>query len=245
MSKELSIPEQTRLSECEEIIKAGLQTFQEVGSALLTIRDNRLYREQAETFESYCQTRWGMSRRRANQLVEASKIAEDLGTIVPKPANEAQARPLSQLPPEKRQEAWDRAVEVSDGKPTAKIVAQVVEEMRPKTVKVSPALEAIGKRLVKNQFEGAGAHIQTADEEHDNQNQEPIEEEPENLGPIGPKTEDEPTKTPAPAAVDSDIETQVWMKWMEAVNTTRKVKMVAWALEVAIPQVTKILERNK
>lgn len=53
-------------------------------------------RETHDTFEAYCRERWGFSRQRAHQIVEAAKVAEVLSTIVNTrlPTNEAQAREL-------------------------------------------------------------------------------------------------------------------------------------------------------
>jgi hypothetical protein len=43
-----------------------------------------------------------MTKSRANQLIDASEVMQNLTTIVVKPANEAQARPLAQLEPEEQ-----------------------------------------------------------------------------------------------------------------------------------------------
>jgi hypothetical protein len=88
-----------QLAQHERTIVAGLATFKDVGSALLAIRDGKLYRTAHKTFESYCQARWSFSRVRAHQLIEAAETDSVL-TTVNKPSNEAQARPLS-APPRK------------------------------------------------------------------------------------------------------------------------------------------------
>lgn len=80
------------LANAERVIENGLATFLKVGSALTEIRDGRLYRADYETFEAYCQGRWGFTSRRARQLIDAAEI----GTVVPV-ANEAQARALASL----------------------------------------------------------------------------------------------------------------------------------------------------
>jgi hypothetical protein len=86
----------TALAELEQVIERGLETFVEVGEALRRIRDERLYRESHKTFEAYCRERWGMSRQRAHQQIEAASIAGTLSTIVDIP-NEAVARELAPL----------------------------------------------------------------------------------------------------------------------------------------------------
>ena len=53
----LTLTEQERLQCLERIIERGLQTFYEVGTALLEIRDASLYRQTHPTFEAYCRQR--------------------------------------------------------------------------------------------------------------------------------------------------------------------------------------------
>ena len=120
----LDATERTDLANCEEVIDKGLRTFVEVGTALLTIRDRRLYRAQHGTFEDYCQGRWGMSRPRAYQMIDAATVVGNLSTIVDKfPTTESQARPLTQLPPEAQSVA-------PEGKVTAAHVQAAVNEYK-------------------------------------------------------------------------------------------------------------------
>ena len=85
----------------EATIEAGQETFFEVGAALLAIRDRRLYRECHPTFEAYIQDRWGFSRPRAYQLIEAARVAKNLSTTVDiKGLNERQTRALAPLAPD-------------------------------------------------------------------------------------------------------------------------------------------------
>jgi hypothetical protein len=90
--EQLSPAERCRLAELEQVVDAGMQTFVDVGLALLEIRDGRLYRQTHGTFESYCTARWGFTDRRGRQLIAAAEI----GTMVPV-ANERQARELVPL----------------------------------------------------------------------------------------------------------------------------------------------------
>jgi len=95
----LSADEQADLETQERIIAGGLDTFQQVGEALLAIRDRRLYRAKFTTWEGYCQERWGFTGRRGNQYVLAAQVVSQLrqvGTIVP--MMESHARPLAALP---------------------------------------------------------------------------------------------------------------------------------------------------
>jgi len=133
-SAQSSSSEITRqLASLEHTIKSGLDTFQEVGDALLKIRDGKLYRESHETFEAYCGVRWNMSARHCNRLIGAAVVAENLGPIGP--VTESQARPLLSLPQEEQKPAWDeaKASAEADGKPvTGRHVQQAVDARRPK-----------------------------------------------------------------------------------------------------------------
>lgn len=131
----LTAYEADELNRHEATIQRGFDTFIEVGEALLAIRDKRLYRQEYGTFEEYCRQRWGMSRPRAYQLMDASEAVRGLSTIVDKlPATESQARPLTKLDTaEERQEAWQEAVEEAEAegrKVTAKDVERAVEIVR-------------------------------------------------------------------------------------------------------------------
>ena len=133
MTSEITITESRRLVELERKIKSGLNTFVEVGEALLEIRDSRLYRIEHGTFEQYCREKWQMTDRHARNLIAAASVTASIsksGTIVPK--TETQARPLTKLPAEKQPEAWEKAVEAAGGKqPTAKQVEAAVEVIAP------------------------------------------------------------------------------------------------------------------
>ena len=119
-----------RLTQLETEIGEGLKTFMKVGSALLEIRDTRLYRLNYGTFEEYCQERWGMSRSYAHRTIEAAQTVGNLlpiGNILP--ATESQVRPLTQLAPEDQAIVWQRATETAtNGRVTAAHVQSVKDE---------------------------------------------------------------------------------------------------------------------
>lgn len=135
----LTAAERDFLDHCEQKIARGLETFREVGEALMAVRDNRLYREQYETFEQYCSERWGFTPARASQLVDAATLVELISstmvneinfttsqppTATPQPESavtpttERQVRPLAPLlppqdaPPEEKAEAEDAIKDV-------------------------------------------------------------------------------------------------------------------------------------
>lgn len=128
---EITVSEKQRFEELETTIEKGINTFYEVGSALLEIRDSRLYRQEYKTFEEYCQNRWNIERRHAYRLIEATQVIENVSqwdtNILP--VNERQIRPLTQLEPEQQKVAWNIAQETNN-KITAEHVKDVVKTLK-------------------------------------------------------------------------------------------------------------------
>lgn len=129
----LTVIEQTELEANETVIEHGLQTFVDVGNALMAIRDGKLYRQSHGTFEDYCEERWHFTPQYANRLIGAAGVIQNLETLVSKlPDNESHTRPLTALPPEIQAQAWQEAVDTApDGKITRNHVASVVEQYKP------------------------------------------------------------------------------------------------------------------
>lgn len=129
----ITAPEADLLAFCERKIAAGFSTFCEVGDALLKIRDARLYRASHASFEAYCREKWGMTRRRADQLIEASAVviglaSENHGSQI---TTERQARELAKVPEESRAEVLKEAAEA--GPVTAKAIKAAAEKLNPET----------------------------------------------------------------------------------------------------------------
>jgi hypothetical protein len=143
----LSPHEMDALERCERIIAEGIQTFVEVGRALLVIRDGQLYRQTHTTFEAYCRERWDLSRTYAYQLIGASEVVDEVASVSDVvPANEAQARPLASLPPEQRVEVWQEVVETAPASGvTAKHVQATVK--RAKATRTTPPHTTTPKRF--------------------------------------------------------------------------------------------------
>jgi hypothetical protein len=134
-SSQLSLTEQNELQACEQVIEHGLQTFYEVGQALMDIRDKKLYRGVYVNFEVYCLERWNFTGARARLFMRSAEVMDNLSkneTIVSfLPSNEAQARPLSKLEPEDQRVAWQAVVEaVGEGKITAAHVEATVKRVQ-------------------------------------------------------------------------------------------------------------------
>src|SRR6266850_2810734 len=108
----LTQEERDQFGECEEILRAGLHTFFDVGSALLTIRHGRLYRATHATFENYCRDRWGIGRSYAWRVIAAAERLKLLpvNEDIPRPSNEFQIRPFLKLQAEQFPKAWQQAI---------------------------------------------------------------------------------------------------------------------------------------
>lgn len=129
--KPLTKRESSRFERLEKIIRNGLQTFYDVGKALMEIREARLYREKFPTFELYCRDRWGMTKTHANRHILAYQAADRLAPIGAMPAKESQVRPLTKLDPEKQLVAWETAMREAGGpeKVTASLVSGIVDDL--------------------------------------------------------------------------------------------------------------------
>lgn len=130
----MTLPVTTALAAQETIIERGLHTFVEVGTALATVRDERLYRVAHETFEAYCRERWGFDRTYAHRVIGAAEVV----SVLPngnRPTTESQARELAPLkadPPRLvlAAETAQATAAAEDRAPTARDYAEAVEVIR-------------------------------------------------------------------------------------------------------------------
>src|ERR1700677_3843130 len=91
--------EKGQLEESERTLERGLGTFYEVGNALLTIRESRLYRLTHSSFERYCLERWNIGRSYAWRVIGAAERLNLLpkDQTASRPTNEFQVRPFLKL----------------------------------------------------------------------------------------------------------------------------------------------------
>jgi hypothetical protein len=140
---ELATTEVARLTELEHVIERGLETFIEVGQALMEIRERKLYRETHRTFEEYVKARWSMSGRRARHLISAAKI----GTVVPV-ANESQARAFPSDADRKAIESvWGLATKLAKEEDTEVTAALIKEARRIRQRELATQVEAARFRM--------------------------------------------------------------------------------------------------
>ena len=92
----LSSAEVEHLNRLEAIVQRALDADVEVGNAFANIDDAWLYRGTHQTFEAYLRDRWGITRSRGYQLIEAAEGADrpspDADT--PAPGTELEASEL-------------------------------------------------------------------------------------------------------------------------------------------------------
>lgn len=89
-------------------------------------RDNRLYKEDYDTFEEYCREKWGFNSSRARQLISGIEVADNLKSVTEVTLlKEFQIRPLIKLPPEQQREVYQEAVKTAPG---GKVTAKHVEK---------------------------------------------------------------------------------------------------------------------
>jgi len=134
------MPSSSRLAELEQVIERGQRSFVEVGKALRTIRDERLYDAAFGTFEAYCRSRFGLSGTVVYQQIAAATVVDNLSAIADKlsttPKTEGVARPLTRLDPDAQRKVW---AETTDRwqKPTGANVETVIAELYPEQRRAS------------------------------------------------------------------------------------------------------------
>ena len=137
--KLLSKDERSELDRCESFIRGGLRTFFDVGQALETIRNLRLFRDGFETFEEYCRVRWGISKTHANRQIAAADVMRLLNDKDAEGLTEWDIRPLTRVPKKTAVGVWKEAKEKAKSAQVAvsnKILEAVVSQVagtKPKT----------------------------------------------------------------------------------------------------------------
>ena len=161
--KPLSPVEASRLGELESVIRENLKAWYAVGLAMIEIRENRLYRnDEGRTWEGYCFEMFDISPRHADRQIKAAQVVDNLRPIGLKndgsvdwellPANEAQARELSILPPDAQKQVWTALVEQVQADEQPKITAKAVKN----------AVSSLKKQTVKDGIAGAKKTIKAA-----------------------------------------------------------------------------------
>jgi hypothetical protein len=142
----LTPAEESRLAWCEDYIGARMASVFEIGEKLAIIRDERLYREEYDTFKEYLADKWHLSPQTAYfQIahVETKKVLamSPRGDI--SPASASFTKPLHALPDDLKKEAWSEAVKDAGG------VHPTKRQVQDAANKVSPPLKRSAERPAK------------------------------------------------------------------------------------------------
>ena len=136
LKEKLDTVERSKLRKLESVVAEGISSFVVVGEALKEIRDAKLYRESHKTFEKYVDQKWGIERRRAYQLIDASEASKKLCNTVSQNARAAEitnARQLCELkdvPAESMEAVVNKAADIAGDDPiTASDIKQAREEV--------------------------------------------------------------------------------------------------------------------
>src|SRR5262245_18258337 len=107
MMSEIDKSRNERLRACEKALAEHMEEVIKGGLAVKEIRDDKMYQEDGfKTFEDYCKGKWGITKQRSYQLMDASELRLKLPTL-PEPNesqqpvdsswNESQMRQLGRL----------------------------------------------------------------------------------------------------------------------------------------------------
>jgi|GEM_PF-3065370 len=144
------------LNDCETKITKGLSTFVEVGIALSLILINKLFLPLFKTWEDYLERRWGFTRQRAFQYMQAAeghqKLSNQIAGQRKLPESERAMRELMKAPSDKLLDILDKLG--GEGELTAERIIKVREEVAPKkaskkakkkpAIKIANAMKAAG-----------------------------------------------------------------------------------------------------
>ena len=87
----------------EATLAAGLHLWQTAGAALLAIREARLFRARAASFEDYCRSRWSLPERQMRRLIDHAQVYAQLRAEMQVALRSvSQADALLQVPAEQR-----------------------------------------------------------------------------------------------------------------------------------------------
>jgi hypothetical protein len=92
------------LADLEKVIHEGELSYVEVGKALQEIRKGKMYKDKYNTFEEYCEKRWGYCRQTAYEYMDAAAVAANVSSNLHNRPSKTQALVLSALDPDQQKE---------------------------------------------------------------------------------------------------------------------------------------------
>ena len=137
----LTADERAVLTRLEATVEAGVKaalTVLEAGKALAEIRTRQLFRDSADSWETYVDRRFRITKRRADQMIAFAGVKaalEELGTRVPTLSEKA-ARPLVGLAQETVAQVVAEAAASPQGVTAGTIRKAAAKRRKVKAVKV-------------------------------------------------------------------------------------------------------------
>jgi len=92
------------LADLEKVIHLSQLGYVESGEALKQIRDRKLYKDEYNTFEEYCEKRWGYCRQTAYEYMDAAAVAANVSSNLHNRPSKTQALVLKALDPDQQRE---------------------------------------------------------------------------------------------------------------------------------------------
>ncbi len=138
----LSASEAKRWTACKQQLTDGLQACFDTGLALIEIRDNKLYREEFDSFEQFCQQQYQIGKSYAYRLIQSAEIK--MSPIGDKIQNEAQARAIAQVPETDRLKVLKIAKKSGDA--TAAAIAEAAEKVVKNANETAKQVSPIGDK---------------------------------------------------------------------------------------------------
>jgi hypothetical protein len=155
----LTEAERVQLQRLEAAVEAGVSatlTVIEAGKSLATIRTRQLYRDTAASWDDYVQSRFKITKRRADQLIAFSgvqnavdAVSKEMGTMVPI-LSERAARPLVGMDADTIKAVVAEASESPEGVTAGTITkaarrrkAKAAKVARPRRFKVAGAIVSV------------------------------------------------------------------------------------------------------
>jgi hypothetical protein len=145
VSEALTLADSKAFIAVEREIQKDIESGTRLITNLLIVNEKGWWRIEYKSFKDYCNRRWNLGESQIYRLMFAAKVIPSLPE--PKPSTEKQVRALRSLPEGERGEAYQEAVDESNGEvPTANVVKEVVDRRNQKTQnqKVAPGRKTEG-----------------------------------------------------------------------------------------------------
>ncbi len=174
--QKLTPRESTEFKRLHKVVVAGLAKIEELGSALMTIKEKRLYRARYATFQEYCDAVLSITRQHAYRLIQAEAFKTRVNTLLkekklPLIENERHVRELKGLSDDKVIEVIAEVTQDSqkdskkDGPPAAiphHLLKQTADKYRPASAPPVKALPAATSKTSPPQLPAIQSALQEA-----------------------------------------------------------------------------------